>query len=169
MSDTSFPTFLVGQYVERRMDGAVGKVVETSHFNDEWSYRVDLGRTPLEGQTDDTWWGTEPAWRAHIRTHAHVSTRSQDCDGDYLHENIARMSAIERTSEFGELEFKERIMGNVVSLHAEGGTLTVRPESLSWSQPTDEGYINTAVEWCNEDDCSDKPVYRDYRAESMGY
>ena len=162
------PKFLIGEKVARIMDGAEGTVKEISHFLDEWSYKVDLGREPLPGQEDDLWWGTETAWRPVFTLPAHVSTRSRDCDGEYLHEHTARANSLERTEQFGDLAFKERVMGNTVSFHSDG-ILTVAPHGLYWNQPTDEGYTATSVVWCEEDDCNDKPVYRDFAAERAGY
>ena len=161
--------FLVGEYVERRVDGLVGVVKEISMYDGEFSYRVDLGREPLEGQKDDTWWGTETAWRRHFRTHAHVETNSRDCDGDYRKGYVDVPSTLERTSPYGGIEFKERVMANIVSLHAEGGVLTVTPDGLHWDQPTEEGYVHTTVTWCEQDDCDQKSYQRDFRAEAAGY
>lgn len=165
----STPKFLVGEPVVRITDGLVGKVVRVDPWHEGgWAYAVDLGREPMQGFADDIWSGTEGAWRSAL-PHAHVSTQSQDCDGRYLHEHVDRPNSIERTEEFGDLHFKERILGNIVSFHAEDGTLTVNPGALYWNQPTDEGYTSTHVVWCEQDDCDDKATQRDFSAERMGY
>lgn len=167
MSDN--PKFLVGEPVERIVDGLVGKVVRVDPWhNGGFAYAVDPSREPMQGHADDIWSGTEGAWRSMRRGHAHVVQNSRDCDGDYEHRHVDRPNALERTEEFGDLAFKERVMGSVVSLHAEGA-LTVTPEGMHWNQPTDEGYVHTEVWWCDEDDCDDKSTQRDFRAESMGY
>lgn len=161
--------FLVGEYVERKSDGLRGKVVEIDTFQGEFAYKVDLGRPPMEGHQDDCWWGTEEAWRRALKIHAHVDTRSADCDGTYDKGYVDIPTTVERVSEFGELEFKERVMVSVVSLHAEHATLEITATGLSWSQPTEEGYVNTSVRWCEDEYCDRSSYQRDYRAESMGY
>jgi hypothetical protein len=165
---SSTPKFLVGETVARVMDGAEGKVISVSEWDGGWAYAVDLGRTPMEGLESDVWSGSENAWRS-TQTHAHVYTTSQDCDGKYERSHVDRPSAIERTEEFGDLHFKERVLGNTVSLHAENGTLTVYPGGMFWSQQTDEGYVHTQVVWCNKDYCDDDTTFRDHTAERAGY
>lgn len=162
------PKFLIGEQVERVMDGAVGKVMTISEFDGGITYLVNLGREPMEGHTDDCWWEAEQAWRRHFRTHAHVVTNSRDCDGDYEHRHVDRPSAIERTEEFGDLNFKERVMGYIISFHVEG-TLAVTPKGMLWTQDTEEGYIRSEVWWCEQDDCDDQSTQRDFRAEQAGY
>ena len=162
--------FVVGEYVRRRLDGLVGVVKEIATFQGEPSYKVDLGRPPIAPDAkDDCWWGTAEAWERAVLTHAHVDTRSADCDGTYDKGYTDVPSTLERCSQFGELEFKERVMNSVVSLHAEQGELVVTPQGLTWSQTTDEGYIYTTVRWCEEKNCDRSSYQRDYRAEAMGY
>lgn len=160
---TKTPKFLVGEPVERITDGLVGKVVEISTYNGDFSYKVDLER-----EDDDKWWGTETAWRSARRVHAHVVQNSRDCDGDYEHTHVDRPSAIERTAEFGDLDFKARVMAYIVSFHV-NGLLSVTPDGLLWNQDTEEGYTRTVVNWCEDEACSDRRTQRDFRAESMGY
>lgn len=162
--------FLVGEHVVRVMDGLPGVVKEISTFQGEFSYKVDLGRDPLPGYTDDLWWGTETAWRRARTIHAHVVTRSRDCDGDYEKGHTDVLTTTERVSDFGELEFKERVMNSVVSFSAEyTSTLTITSDVMVWEQPTDEGYVHTDVTWCEQDTCDRSSYQRDYRAEAMGY
>lgn len=159
------PKFLVGEKVERIMDGLVGKVVNSYEWDGGWAYAVDLGPVGCSGWCT----GSEQTWRRHFRTHAHVYTTSQDCDGKYERSHVDRPSAIERTEEFGDLHFKERVMGSVVSLHAENGNLNVFPDRMFWTQNTDEGYEHAEVHWCEEDDRDDKSTFRDHTAERAGY
>lgn len=161
--------FLVGEYVERKFDGAVGIVKRVDEWNGGFAYAVDLGRTPMEGLKDDVWAGTEDAWRHHHRVHAHVSTRSRDCDGEYRSGYTATLTSEERCSQFGDMEFKSRMVASTVSVIAEEGTLDVRPGVIAWYERTDEGFRETAVEWC-EDDCADGVAWqRDLSAEAAGY
>lgn len=161
--------FVIGEYVERKIDGAVGVVKKINEYEGETHYVVDLGREPLEGQEDDCWLGTEQAWRRHLRTHAHVETNSRDCDGDYQKGHVDVPSTLERCSQFGETDFKERVMVSIVSLHTDGGALAVKPEGLEWMEHTEEGYVATTVEWCEREDCERRFYQRDFRAEAAGY
>lgn len=163
--------FLKGEYVERVFDGAVGIVTQIQEQGDgSVGYKVDLMRVPLEGLDDDQWWGTESAWRHHHRVHAHVSTESRDCDGDYSRGHIDRLSALERCESYGDLTFKQRVISSVVSVYAEQGTLEVKPDSVHWFEQTDEGYIRTHIEWCEDEHVGEDETYqRDHRAEAAGY
>lgn len=156
--------FIVGEYVERVMDGAVGVVTEVQDYDGGHVYKVDLGRVP-----GDEWIGTPDAWRPHHTVHAHVITRSRDCDGEYRSGHTVTLTSEERCDQFGDLTFKERVISSIISVHAEDGSLTVRPHAVEWHEPTDEGYRASSVEWC-EDDCADgRSWQRDHRAEAMGY
>jgi hypothetical protein len=100
--------------------------------------------------------------------HAHAESSSRDCDGDYTSGNVYEMTTLEKAASLGDLEFKDRVITNIISVHAHG-TLTVKPTGVSWHEQTDEGYRHTDVEWC-EDECADKRTWqRDHRAEAMGY
>jgi hypothetical protein len=99
--------------------------------------------------------------------HAHVDSRSRDCDGTYSSGYVCEMTTEERTGEFGDLRFQERVLGNAVTLHGHG-TLEVTPDGMSWWETTDEGYRAVEVRWC-EDDCPEASWQRDHRAEEMGY
>lgn len=167
--------FSIGEYVARRMDGKVGKVMRmepnsTDIPGGDWIYYVQFDpRDKSDDNPDGTWAGTEAAWQRRDSLHAHVETESQDCDGRYTSGRVEEMTLQERCDQFGDLHFKERVLANVVSLHAEQGTLTVTEHGLEWREQTEEGYRATDVEWC-EDDCSEeRPWQRDHRAEAMGY
>lgn len=161
--------FLMGERVVRIMDGLEGKVVRMEPYGDTFLYAVDLGREPMEGFTDDIWSGTEEAWRRARTLHAHVETNSRDCDGDYRKGYVDFLTTTERVSDFGEMEFKERVMVSAVSVHAEHGTLEVTATGLEWRQPTEEGYSSTSVTWCEQEDCDRSSYQRDFRAEAAGY
>jgi hypothetical protein len=157
--------FLKGEYVERVLDNAVGIVTEIQEYNGGHVYKVDLLRSD-----DDEWIGTADAWRPHHRVHAHVSTESRDCDGDYRRGHIDRLSSPERCESYGDLTFKQRVISSVVSVYAEEATLTVTPESVEWNERTEEGYTRTHIEWCEDEHVGEDETYsRDLRAEAMGY
>jgi hypothetical protein len=160
--------FSVGEYVERVIDGKVGRVKRAepgvADAEGDFYFYVQFD----ERDKDDVWAGTTQAWRRHYRLHAHVSTNSRDCDGDYSGGHVDEMTTQERCDQFGDLHFKERVLGNVVSLHGEG-TAEISPSGIHWREQTDEGYRAADVEWC-EDECeSERPWQRDHRAEAMGY
>jgi hypothetical protein len=165
---SNHPKFLVGEPVERKYDGVIGTVVRVDPYMEGFSYAVDLGREPMEGMKDDVWVGTEEAWRSMRRGHAHVVQNSRDCDGEYEHKHVSRPSALERTEEFGDLNFKERVMGYIISFHVDG-ILTVAPHGLYWEMNTEEGYTRTSVVWCDEENCDDRATQRDFSAERAGY
>jgi hypothetical protein len=100
--------------------------------------------------------------------HAHVTTASRDCDGDYSSGYVLEMSTLEKDDQFPDLTFKDRVMGSIVSLHGHG-TLTVTPEGLAWHEQTEEGYRAADVRWCEEGCEGERSWQRDHRAESMGY
>lgn len=101
--------------------------------------------------------------------HAHVTTRSRDCDGEYRRGRIDWPTIEERVSHFPELEFKDRVFCSVVNLNALDGYLQVTPEGVEYSETTEEGFTSSVIEWC-EDDCADgSPWQRDLSAERAGY
>lgn len=156
--------FSVGEYVKRRMDEKVGRVKSVNVYNGDWLYSVQFD--PRD--TEDVWSGTTGAWKRATDVHAHVSTESRDCDGRYTGGHVVEMTLEERCSAFGELEFKGRVLTNVVTLHG-AGTLQVTPDGLEWWEQTDEGYSAADVRWC-EDECPDeRPWMRDHTAEAAGY
>ena len=160
--------FSVGEWVERRMDGKVGKIKRVGVYNDDYSYAVDLD--PSRPEKDDVWSGTTAAWRRAFRVHAHVETSSRDCDGTYTAGHVMELTLEERCDQFGDLHFKDRVMASIVTIHGHG-TLTVTPSRLSWHEQTEEGYRAAEVRWC-EDDCPEagwKSWHRDHSAEAAGY
>lgn len=154
--------FSIGEWVERRTDGAVGRVHHVQQFDGEDIFYVDLER----GE-DDIWAGSTGAWRRHFRLHAHVEGESRDCDGKYSSGHVSQMTLEERCDRNGDLHFQHRVLTYTVSLHGTG-ELKVTPEGLSWYEQTDEGYRATEVRWCS-DDCEDASWQRDHSAEAMGY
>ena len=160
--------FSIGEQVVRRMDGEIGVVKSIQPFGGGFAYVVDLPHAPRTGDGETIWSGTEDAWDHRFKVHAHVATSARDCDGDYSGGHVMEMTLQERCDQFGDLHFKERVMGSIVSLHGQG-TLEVRPEGLYWSEQTEEGYRAAGVRWC-EDECPEERSWqRDHRAESMGY
>jgi len=100
--------------------------------------------------------------------HAHMEGSSRDCDGDYSRGHVYEMTTLEKDDQFGDLHFKQRVIGNIVSLHGHG-TLTVTPERVRWHEQTEEGYSAAEITWC-EDECADTRSWqRDHRAEAAGY
>ena len=164
------PEFSVGEWVERKIDGKVGVVKKIQPYEEAYSYAVDLSPDSRRGGLldIDLWSGTAQAWRRHFRWHAHVSTNSRDCDGDYSRGHIDEMTLEERCDRYGDLRFKDRVLTSVVNPHGHG-TLEVTPEHLSWYEQTEEGYRAAEVAWC-EDECpAMRSWQRDHRAEAAGY
>lgn len=105
--------------------------------------------------------------------HAHYESSSTDCDGRMDRSYVIVPNDDERASEFGDIEFQERVLGNVVSMTGLGGTLRVETEPairLIWSEATDEGGRSVEATFCNDESC-DETEYsqRDHAAEAMGY
>ncbi len=155
--------FSVGEWVIRRMDNQIGQVKKVQPFNDDIAYYIQFDpRDP-----NDLWAGTTSAWK-RLPLHAHVETESRDCDGKYTGGRVEEMTLEDRCDSFHDLHFKERVLGNIVSLHGTG-TLAVTPIGFRWNEQTEEGYSFAEVTWC-EDDCDDKRTWqRDHSAEAAGY
>lgn len=83
--------------------------------------------------------------------HAHLFFESRDCDGQYDHSRIARPTAEEQADTFGDLTFKRRMVEEIMSIVAEDGTLTIRPDYVEWRESTEEGYCYAIAEWCGEE------------------
>lgn len=158
--------FLIGEWVERRTDGAIGIVIGVEQYDGEYLFRVRLQRSG--DPTLNEVLGTTAAWDHYHRVHAHVVWSSADCDGRYSGGRVEHPVSTERTNQFGDLHFKERLLGDVVSFHRHG-TVTVTPDGFTWHCDTDEGHEHTVVEWCEDEGCDDKRWQRDHRAEAMGY
>lgn len=113
--------------------------------------------------------------------HAHISTASSDCDGPQYNEWVQTMNDDERAEDavaskrgynnFSDLQFKERILCNHVSLHSEFGvTVKGDADGFFMNEPTEEGYRSAEVRWCTDEDCdTDERSHRDVFAEQMGY
>lgn len=157
--------FIANEYVERIRDGAVGRVRGLYLMSDDtWIYGVRFGKTFV----DEYQVYEEDKLRPHVHTHAHVSSQARDCDGTYLKDWTEVPTTEERTSEYGDLDFKNRVIAGVISLSGHG-TLTVASESCSWHERTEEGYRHVEITWCDSDTCDRTSSQRDLTAESMGY
>lgn len=161
--------FSVGEWVQRRIDGAVGVVKKVQPYGDDFAFYVDLDPNRRVPATDnDLWAGTTQAWRRHFRLHAHVDTQSRDCDGTYSGGHVVEMTLEERCDGFGDYRFRDRVVANVISLHGHG-TLKVTPEGVEWHEETEEGFRAADVRWCSDDCSHERAWQRDHRAEEMGY
>ena len=81
---------------------------------------------------------------------AHMSGEATDCDGKHYSEAEYAMTVEEKTEDFGDLDFFDRVMAYTVSTHAEEGTLSVRQDEnrlpvFEWQQRTEEGYSHKYV------------------------
>jgi hypothetical protein len=164
------PEFSIGEWVERRIDGAVGRVKKVQAYDGDFVFYVDLEAATRRGPVsqDDLWAGTTVAWRRHHRLHAHVSTRSRDCDGTYTGGYVAEMTLEERCDRNGDLHFQQRMIGHAVTLHGYG-RLDVTPNGVEWYEDTDEGSHAVDMVWCSDECDAERPWQRDHRAEEMGY
>jgi hypothetical protein len=101
--------------------------------------------------------------QSFVPNHAHVDTRSADCDGTYDRTYVL-------ASDPGESghDFRARVLGMLVDLD-EPREVRTTSEGFTWSGPTDEGYVSGEVSWCTDDDASERGTFRDHTAESMGY
>lgn len=109
--------------------------------------------------------------------HAHVASESRDCDGGHGYDYIVALSKKERkehkkadgVNDFHDLHFKERVLGGIVSFHAEA-EVHVYAEGFRYSEPTEEGYRAVEVTWCEDEDCDPNASSQyDQYAEMMGY
>lgn len=110
--------------------------------------------------------------------HAHVSTASSDCDGPLYREYVTEMNDSERSDDLGDVEFYNRVVANTVTAYGSfrGGSLKVEVDdeygnvSLEWSEPTEEGFRSTSVQFCEDESCDpNQASQRDVYAEMMGY
>jgi len=162
--------FSIGEWVERKIDGAVGIVKKTQEYGEDLIYYVDLAPDVRRGGLLDTdlWAGNTGAWRRHFRWHAHVSSNSRDCDGSYSGGHVIEMTLEERCDQFGDLHFQQRVAGSTITFHGHG-TLSVTPDGLEWHEQTEEGYRASSIRWC-EEECDDTRSWqRDHSAEAAGY
>lgn len=109
-----------------------------------------------------------------MELHAHFETEAADCDGTRLRSWTEAMNEAERQDSFGDIAFHDRVGSYVVNTYSLmcSGTLSVTRHddgpSMTWHEPTEEGYRHVKVKFCTGE-CDDDPTYRDLRAESMGY
>lgn len=109
--------------------------------------------------------------------HAHVSTNSRDCDGPTYDSHVVLLNDEEKAehikadgvNDFHDLHFKERVLGDIVSFHAQA-TVRVTPLGFTYDEPTEEGFTYSEVTWCEDASCN-RPAtsHRDVYAEQMGY
>jgi len=102
--------------------------------------------------------------------HAHVSTESADCDGPMQRTYVTTMNSDEvGAGEFGDLDFKSRVLSNHVSFHGNTHVDTTK-DGFHAVEQTDEGYRAASVEWCEDGTCRlDAYTQRDVFAEMAGY
>lgn len=158
--------FAIGEWVERKFDGRIGKVLRIDQYDGADLYCVDLD--PQRPANEDVWSGSAGAWDSVFRVHGHATSRSRDCDGDYSGGSTYEMTAQERTDQFGDLMFKERVIGSVVTAHGHGN-LAVTPDGIEWHEETEEGFHEVSVRWCEDECAGGTPWRRDHRAEAAGY
>jgi hypothetical protein len=108
--------------------------------------------------------------------HAHFASDATDCDGRITRDWVVTMTKKERTGEFGDIHFHDRIVADVVntySLMRTGALTVVKFEDgsvrLTWGEPTDEGGRQVEATICRDACDTGEKSYRDHRAESMGY
>jgi hypothetical protein len=86
---------------------------------------------------------------AHAELIGNYSSEERDCDGKHVAEHVYRMTDKEKTEQFGDLNFMYRIVSNMVSVHAQKGTLTITQQDgqprAEWQERTEEGYVNKVV------------------------
>jgi len=113
-----------------------------------------------------------------MKIHAHFSTRSSDCDGTYDRTYTVTPNDDERASEFGDIEFHDRVVASVVNAYSilASGRLSVEKRddgtvTLQWDEGTEEGGIATTATLCEDETCDvdDEPTFRDHTAERAGY
>lgn len=76
---------------------------------------------------------------------ARTEIESRDCDGMHYNGATYEMEDTERSDQFGDLTFYDRILSYVWSPNAQDGTLHVSQDEdgfpiLNWSERTDEGF-----------------------------
>lgn len=113
--------------------------------------------------------------------HAHVATASSDCDGPMYRDFIEQPNDLEIAehnegeargyNNFADLHFKERVLGNHVSMHSEYGVeVKVTRDGFRSHEVTDEGYRQAEVRWCEDPGCDpEERGQRDVFAEMMNY
>lgn len=110
--------------------------------------------------------------------HAHVDRTATDCDGRFDQSYIVSMNESEITSQFGDIEFHHRVVNLAVNTYSILATGTLKVERfgvgtsevrITWSEPTEEGSVQTEATFCTDDCDLNVHTQRDHTAESMGY
>ena len=88
---------------------------------------------------------------------AFMSGEAQDCDGKHYSEADYEMSAEEKTEQFGDLYFFDRILSYTVNTGSQSGRLEVTQDEnglpiFDWSERTEEGYSAKHVIFEKEDE-----------------
>lgn len=109
--------------------------------------------------------------------HAHIETRTRDCDGVIEWTHVMTMTEAERDGEFGDIEFHKRVVAatvNTYSLDSTGMLTVTRLEDgdvrASWHEHTEEGFRAVQATLCTDPcDLGEPDTYRDRTAEAAGY
>lgn len=102
--------------------------------------------------------------------HAHVDRVARDCDGEYRSGYVTEPTAEERCSEFGDTEFRQRAIMDIINTRTPKGTLEIMDDLVQWYEETEEGYRNMTLMFCTQDHCPTEEAYsRDMQAEKAGY
>lgn len=97
--------------------------------------------------------------------HAHVSIESAGCDGSYSRTYVIGPNVFPGD----EWDYRAGLIGNALAFSDAHTTVAFTDSGFTVDTPTDEGYVHTEYEWCEEGDTDTPNTFRDYRAESMGY
>ncbi|GAB3863470.1 hypothetical protein GCM10028801_31170 [Nocardioides maradonensis] len=112
--------------------------------------------------------------------HAHIDTRSTDCDGTIDRRYVAEMTDRERANDLAELQFRNRVLADIVNTQPWiNGQLKIgtydssrspqHATRMEWFEETEEGSIWREATFCTEDDCDMTYSQRDHSAEAAGY
>lgn len=103
---------------------------------------------------------------ATLPMHAHVSKESQDCDGRY-----SRSYVIVPTDGQDDYAFQAMVVGMYMPFDYRHEPVSVEftSDGFSFSEPTEEGFEATEVEWCSHNDTNERGTFRDHSAEAAGY
>lgn len=78
-----------------------------------------------------------------------VERTARDCDGMHYRTIEYRMTDEEIADQFGDLDFYSRVIGYMVNVVSEHGTLTVKQYDgmpvVEWSELTEEGFHNESA------------------------
>lgn len=116
--------------------------------------------------------------------HIHEDGDASDCDGHTSHSRVLKMTDYARhvgiTSEY---DLWKIAVDHAIFAHGHQVTVKITnpvyqyqssnlygAQTCDVSESTDEGYRATTLRSCTDPGCADdRPTYRDYRAEQMGY